>query len=153
MKPMGWTLVVLMLLMNSCSGQSAKSDQKEQVAQPEPQTEIRVNREYDEDGNLIRYDSTYASYYTTIGDNQRLKDSLFFDFRSKLDKQYPFFNRTFMDDLFFEDSLLKYDFYKRDFFSERFRRNMQRLDDLFIEMDSIKNQYFIRPFPEFDEME
>lgn len=49
---------------------------------------------------------------------------------------------------FFEDSLLKYDFYKNDFFHERFMNNMQQMERLFWEMDSIKNKFFMEQFPE-----
>ncbi len=43
---------------------------------------------------------------------------------------------------FFEDSLLKYDFYKKDFFYNRFRNNMERMDSLFRGMDEMKNDFF-----------
>lgn len=145
MKQFVMITAMIMLLMSSCNEQSVEN---EQTKGPEPQTGIKVNREYDEKGNLIRYDSTYAHFYSTITDDKPLKDSLFFAFRSQFNRRYPFLDRPFMDDLFFEDSLLKYDFYKHDFFTERFRRNMQRMDEMFREMDSIKNQYYIRALPE-----
>jgi hypothetical protein len=35
-----------------------------------------------------------------------------------------------------------YDFYKKDFFYDRFRNNMARMDSLFREMDIMKNDFF-----------
>ena len=42
----------------------------------------------------------------------------------------------------------KYDFYKNDFFHERFMNNMQQMERLFWEMDSIENKFFMEQFPE-----
>ena len=61
---------------------------------------------------------------------------------------YSFSTTPYFNDLFFEDSLLKYDFYKNDFFHERFMNNMQQMERLFWEMDSIENKFFMEQFPE-----
>ncbi|GET28955.1 hypothetical protein [Prolixibacter sp. SD074] len=37
----------------------------------------------------------------------------------------------------------KYDFYRKNFFSKRFRNNMEKMDKLFEQMDSLKNNYFL----------
>ena len=47
-----------------------------------------------------------------------------------------------------EDIKVKYDFYKNDFFHERFMNNMQQMERLFWEMDSIENKFFMEQFPE-----
>jgi len=51
--------------ISSCQGQDEKQKGKEKPA-VNPQTNISVNKEYDESGNLIRYDSTYSYYYSNI---------------------------------------------------------------------------------------
>lgn len=67
-----------------------------------PKEDIKVNREYDEQGNLIRFDSTYT--YNWSGDttilNGRFPDKFdrFFDNHSKL-----FNDSSFMSDPFFGD--------------------------------------------------
>ena len=61
--------------------------------------------------------------------------------------RYPFSTKPYFDNLFFQDSLLHYDFYKKDFFYNRFRQNMQQMDRMFWEMDSIKNKFFMEQFP------
>jgi hypothetical protein len=117
-------------------------EKKDNLTKNAPKTDIKVNKEYDEKGNLIRYDSTYSSYYSNILNDTVLEDSIFNKFKSQFNQKYLFSQKSYFNDFFFQDSLLKYDFYKNDFFSERFKNNMQRMDMLFLEMDSMKNYFF-----------
>ncbi|MCF8371167.1 MAG: hypothetical protein K9H64_06080 [Bacteroidales bacterium] len=49
-----------------------------QPQQPnEPKEDIKVNREYDENGNMIRYDSTYTWSWSSNGENESIPDSMF----------------------------------------------------------------------------
>jgi len=146
MKRIGIIAIACMLCFSSCNGQSGK-EKKETADKNAPKTDIKVNKEYDENGNLIRYDSTYSYYYSNILNDSLLGDSIFNDFKSQFNQRYFFSQKPFFNDFFFQDSLLKYDFYKNDFFSKRFNNNMQQMDKLFMEMDSIKNYYFQKQFP------
>lgn len=114
----------------------------------QPIEDIKVNKEYDENGNLIRYDSTYTYYDSNIEGDEIAADSIFNNFRNMFENNYSFSTTPYFNDLFFEDSLLKYDFYKNDFFHERFMNNMQQMERLFWEMDSIENKFFMEQFPE-----
>ncbi len=133
------TLAITMTLL-SCNGQNKSTDKRQKENMP--QTNIKVNKEYDKNGNLIKYDSTYSSYYSNIVSNSKLRDSIFNNFKSKFNQSYSFSNQPFFDKSFFEDSLLGYDFYKKDFFFQRFKNNMDRMDSLFREMDVMKNDFF-----------
>jgi len=113
---------------------------------------IKVVLKYDENGNLIRYDSSYSYYYSNIENDTLLRDSIFDQFRFHFNQKYFFSEEPFFNDLFFQDSLLKFDFYKNDFFSNRFRSNMEHIDRLFNEMDSIKNQFFMDQFKDKPEI-
>ena len=114
----------------------------------QPKEDIKVNKEYDENGNLIRYDSTYTYYYSNIEGDEIVADSIFNNFRNMFENNYSFSTMPYFNDLFFEDSLLKYGFYKNDFFHERFMNNMQQMERLFWEMDSIKNKFSMEQFSE-----
>lgn len=114
----------------------------------QPIEDIKVNKEYDENGNLIRYDSTYTYYDSNIEGDEIAADSIFNNFRNMFENNYSFSTTPYFNDLFFEDSLLKYDFYKNDFFHERFMNNMQQMERLFWEMDSIGNKFSMEQFPE-----
>jgi hypothetical protein len=91
-----------------------KDQQKEQISVT-PQTNIKVNKEYDKNGNIVRYDSTYSYYYSNIKNDTVKQDSIFNLFRNQFNQKYLFSNEPYFNNLFFEDSLLKYDFYKRVF--------------------------------------
>jgi hypothetical protein len=135
--------LAIAITLLSCNGQSKNTDTKE-VKDYKPQTNIKVNREYDSKGNLIRFDSTYSSYYSNINGDTTLRDSIFSRFRNQFNESYFFSDEPFFKDFFFVDSLLKYDFYKKDFFYNRFRDNMQRMDSLFRGMDLMKNDFYNR---------
>ena len=143
----GILALLLSLALFGCNGQTKNEKMAIQTDTIQPKTDIRVNREYDKNGNLIRYDSTYSYYYSNIEGDTVLKDSIFSDFRDYFNGQYGFSEDPFFNDFFFEDSLLHYDFYKKDFFTDRFRRDMGSMDQLFQQMDSIKNVFFYRQFP------
>lgn len=135
---------MLTLFLSSCQAQEAKkkNDKSIDLEKNKPQTNIIVNKEYDEAGNLIRYDSTYSSYYSNIEGDSLMGDSIMKSFRKDLFKHFPMSRSPFFESFFFEDSLADYDFYKNDFFRERYRLNQQRMEELFWEMDSIKNRFF-----------
>ena len=148
MKRISLIVLAFILILSSCNGQSVK-EKKETADKNLPKTDIKVNKEYDKDGNLISYDSTYSYFYSNILNDTILGDSIFSNFKNQFNQQYFFSQKPYFNDFFFQDSLLKYDFYKNDFFSNRFKNNMQQMDKLFMEMDSIKNYYFQQQqFPE-----
>jgi hypothetical protein len=145
--------ITVSLVFSSCNGQGVKKDKNKSftdstlIQANQPKENIIVNKEYDKNGNLIRYDSTYSYYYSNIDGNKVAGDSIFNNFRKMFDTQYPFSKKPYFNNLFFEDSLLHYDFYKKDFFHNRFMQNMKQMDRMFWEMDSIKNKYFMEQFP------
>ncbi|MGQ7869101.1 hypothetical protein [Sunxiuqinia sp. sy24] len=147
MKYIGLSTTLLLFLLSSCSGQP-RSDQMESLDSITPKTDIVVNRQFDENGNLIRYDSTYTQFYNSVEQDSLMADSILNEFKDRFNLQYPFSDRSYFNDFFFQDSLLQYDFYKKNFFYERFQNNMKRMDSLFQEMDSMKNRFFMDQFPQ-----
>lgn len=107
-----------------------------------PQTKIIVNKEYDENGNLISFDSSYSYFYTNVNQDSTFGDSSYTLFQEDFFNSFFKIQKSFLNDIFFEDSLLNYDFYKDDFFSQRFRFNHERFDKLYHNMDSLKNNFF-----------
>jgi hypothetical protein len=136
--------MIVSLALLSCHGQT--QDSKNEIAKDTtlPQTSIKVKKQYDQHGNVIGYDSTYSSYYSNIKGDTVMRDSIFNKFKNSFNENYFFSNEPYFKDFFFADSLLKYDFYKKDFFYNRFRDNMQRMDSLFRGMDVMKNDFFSR---------
>lgn len=138
--------IALSITLMSCNGQTGKQKDSNEKLAEKPQTNIKVERKYDDKGNLMGYDSSYSYYYSNVKDNKKLRDSIFNNFRNMMNDKYFFSRSPFFNDLFFEDSLLKYDFYRKDFFLNRFRNNMRRMDSLFLGMDSLKNRFFSKQF-------
>jgi len=124
----------------NCNGQIAENGTDK--GKKSPQTNIEVNKEYDEQGNLIRYDSTYSYSYSTFDNDSIPADSIFNMFRDHFNHQYGFSDDPFFKDFFFPDSLMKDQFFNHDFFMKHFRDNMKQMDDLFQEMDSVKNDFY-----------
>lgn len=147
------SLVLFAFALTSCNGQNNdKTNNRDTTAisQTKPKTDIKVNKEYDKDGNLVRFDSTYSYYYSNIENDTILADSIFNSFRKNFNEQFNFYNDPFFNELFFQDSLIKYDFYRKDFFDKRFRYNQEHINKLFFEMDSLKNLFFNKQFKEPD---
>lgn len=138
-------LLAVVFTFSSCTGQ--EKEKKENESQPK--TNVVVNKEYDDNGNLIKYDSTYSYYYSNIEKDTFLMDSILNDFKGHFNENFYFSNRPYFNDLFFDDSLMGYDFYKSNFFLNRYKTNMERMQNLFMEMDSIKNKFFKNQFNEF----
>ena len=138
--------IALSVALVGCNGQTGNYKNEGRKITGNPRTSIKVDKKYDDKGNLIKYDSTYSYYYSNLNDNKNLRDSIFNNFRNTLGKKYSFSRDRYFNSLFFEDSLLKYDFYRKDFFLNRFRSNMMQMDSLFRGMDSVKNEFFNKQF-------
>lgn len=74
--------------------------QNSKTPQNTPREDIKVNREYDEKGNLIRFDSIYS--YSFSGDTT-LQDFDFGDFPSNFGSAFNFFSDSTFNDSFFKD--------------------------------------------------
>jgi hypothetical protein len=145
MKRMYLIAVAMLIGVVGCNGQTKhEGDSKE--SSNNPQTNIKVNKEYDKNGNIVRYDSTYSYYYSNVRNNRNMMDSIFNNFKSRFNQKYSFSEDPYFNRFFFQDSLLKYDFYKKDFFLNRFKENMRRMDSLFWGMDAFKNDFFRKQF-------
>ncbi len=137
-------ILMALSITAGCSGQQQKP--VENTVAPDssinaPQTDIKVKREYDENGNLIRYDSVYTSYYSSSGDSIQIEQFLQnmekqfnqswpfkYDFFTGYDSNFDsiinqyFYNNPFFDDPFFNSP----GFYGHDLFHKRW----QQIDSL-----------------------
>jgi hypothetical protein len=138
-------------LLASCSAQSENENKTTDNASSnknEPQENITINKTFDENGNLIQYDSTYTYFYSNIEGKPEIADSIFGEFRKEFNTQYPFLSTPFFDDYFFDEAFLQKHFYMEDFFSNSFKENLESMNKLFMNMDSMKNQFFENQFPQ-----
>jgi len=102
--------------------------------QSQPDVNIKVTTEYDESGNVIRYDSTYS--YSYSGNNLSMFDSIYRNFYPDFQmNSMNFSSHRFMNEPFFSDP--NFPFGSNLFFQD------------FFESDSMLLQ-FIDPFGEFN---
>jgi len=141
--------IIAFLSLSGCNAQSAPKDDKKEkndTLKVQPDVNIKVNKEYDENGNLIGYDSTYTYVYSNIKGNIQLRDSIFNEFMKHFNDHFGISDDPFFNNFFFTDSLLQYDFYKKDFFHNRFNDNLDLIDKMLKEMDSLKNEFYKKQF-------
>jgi hypothetical protein len=149
-RPLWGFLIILPILFSSCNEKSNGQDGaelKKEKLQPQdstnkPQVNIKVNKHYDDKGNVIGFDSTYTSFYSNVqGDTARM-DSLMhsFDHYFKRD-HFSLFNDE-LNRMFFNDSLRYPDFFHKDFFMKRYELNDHYFRDMMERMDSIKNRFY-----------
>lgn len=115
-----------------------------------PKINIKVNKQFDNKGHLIKYDSTYTYVYVNPqGKNMQLENKkIYNEFKTHFDKNYPAFFNHKTNDVFFNDSLFQYDFYNEDYFIKRFRMNSRIFNQMFKEMDSMKNEFLKKSYPQ-----
>ncbi|MBS1548046.1 MAG: hypothetical protein JST38_04280 [Bacteroidetes bacterium] len=151
-----WAVAVAALTIASaaCNAQNKKSEKSPartaDAALPvdSPKVNVRVNKVYDDQGNLVRYDSTYTSVYNGMGGDSLRMDSLMQQFMGQFNGPGGMgMMGPGMNNLFFNDSLLGYDFFHNDFFQKRMELNQRYMQDMMQRMDSLKNQFFIEPPP------
>jgi hypothetical protein len=141
--------VVVLFIFTSCHEKTKGQDRPLSKAKPhvvdslnKPKINIRVNRHYDDKGNITGFDSTYSSYYSNIGHDTIAMDTLINRFDNYFRKSHSLlFDRQF-NNLFFQDSLLYPDFFHKDFFQKRYELNTPYLRDMMQRMDSVKNSFY-----------
>ena len=147
---LAWTAI--MLNLSACNGQpttDGKTASADTLAanSDTPQVDVRVNKQYDEHGNLIAYDSSYTSVYQSRSGDAAFMDSVFKDFMPGFGMQYPFLNDPGFNALFFPDSSFHRDFFNYDFFQKRMEMNQRYMQRMMEQMDSLKNHHFLHPAP------
>ena len=155
MKKIG-ILLVCTLLALSCSAQDKEKDkvikEKAEQAGEVPGGTWKVDKEFDENGNLIRYDSIYS--WSSSGEMNNLddldKDSTLQSFRSKFYRQFSNIDRDRFGDMFGEDSLFTRHFFNEDFFDSDFGQDFMDIDRIRERMEAMQRRLLNRYAPEVE---
>lgn len=119
-----------------------------------PKIDIKVEREYDDNGNIIRFDSSYSYLYVdSINNfNESYMDSIFNSFR-------PYFFNNGRDiiqnpfyDFFDNDTLYHQHFFDDDYFIQQFNNQMFQFKEMIEEMDSLRNMFLKEFYPEYPKL-
>ncbi|NVN94501.1 MAG: hypothetical protein HXX18_04360 [Bacteroidetes bacterium] len=88
-------------------------DKNDSISVSQPKVDIKVNKKYDEKGNLIQYDSSYSIIYSSPNTDVQFfnfeNDSLFTRFKNKMGEN-DFFNNDFFNN--FPEFGLNQDFFQ-----------------------------------------
>ncbi|MCK3684858.1 hypothetical protein [Maribellus sp. YY47] len=149
--------IVVALFTLGCSAQDqpekgGKKLSEKKDAKNKPEEHWTVNKEVDENGNVISYDSTYTwSYTNTEGDSVNVDvDSMMQSFESFFNKKMPsVWGESLMNPMF-GDSLLSRDFFSDNYFHDRFENDFFDVDKMFQRMDSLRESFFKQALPELE---
>jgi hypothetical protein len=140
----------LLMSMQACNSQTNKAITPEHTKSGiayndslnKPNVNVKVNKEFDEKGNLTRYDSSYSYSYIYRGGkasgNGNARPDGFMDMPS-FD---PFGTKG---NVLTNDSLFRSLFFNDDFFKRQPELNQLFFDRLYPNMDSLRNSYFNWP--------
>ncbi|WP_157957324.1 hypothetical protein [Winogradskyella tangerina] len=146
-----YLLLLMAFLSLSCNSQedeqkkskiSEKADNKENVI---PKGSWKVNKEFDENGNLTRIDSVYS--WSSSGSLKDIDaDSIFNKLQSKFEKRLSMSHFPRYSGFMKHDSIMKQffsdDFLKDDFFSSGMPLGMPNMDDMMKRMEAMRQQFF-----------
>lgn len=135
-------LLVFFSTLSSCNSQDLKhKDNKDE--KKKPHEEVTVNRKYDEQGNLIEFDSTYTSYYSTYEGDTLNVNTLLNDFPAFFNKEFlNLHSKNMFNPFFYQESILNSHFFHDDFFEHQFISQNEEMLKMIQKMDSIKNSFF-----------
>ncbi|NNC69762.1 MAG: hypothetical protein HKN90_02955, partial [Flavobacteriaceae bacterium] len=87
-------------------------------------------------------DSTYSSFYSNIRNDSILEKKIFNTFKNNFNNRFHSFDSLFIDDFFNDDPFKLHDFYTDEFFQNNLKLHQKRMQDIFREMDSVKNKFY-----------
>ncbi len=139
-------VLLVLLSLGSCKGQEKDQNPEKETTNDtivKPKGQWNVTREYDELGNLIKYDSVYSWYYSNReGDSLRVNlDSIMDNFKRYFgEMEAPSLRRDFS---YFPkaDSLMMKDFFSEDYFFRNWERHHPEMQQFMKRMDSIRNRF------------
>lgn len=140
MKSKTWIIAAFVFLpFTSCQSQQAKKGEvnRDKI---KPHEEVKVNKKYDDNGNLIAFDSVYTSYYSNIEGDTLFNDSIMGNFQMYFN--HALNNNFSLDEMFTPDIGNQPDFFSSDFFEQRFLEQNQEMLNMMQKMDSLKNEFF-----------
>ncbi|MDO6516633.1 hypothetical protein [Zobellia uliginosa] len=138
--------LLLSLLNLGCNAQESKdiAEHKEAEKQinEEPKGTWKVNKEFDENGNLIRFDSIYSWSSGNLEDLAALdKDSTLQQMRSKFYSRFSHFDQKGFEDVFGPDSLFTKHFFNDEFFKSPFGKDFFDLDAWHKQMENRQKEF------------
>lgn len=131
--------------ISSCSGQEkrviSKADtNKDSISKP--QVTYRVNKKFDDKGNMISYDSSYVWSYSSDGIRHNTEsDSIIKVFRKHFDSSFPSaFSNSFGVPVR-NDSFFYRDFASPDYFMQKWKQHYLNMENMMRRIDTLRNSF------------
>jgi hypothetical protein len=145
------SVCLLLLVAAGCDAQTEKPKKTLQAGDTaaQPKARWKVNKKYDDKGNLIAYDSTYTWTYSGKGgqDIPIEVDSVMNAFRKRFNSTFPsMFNNSFGSPVW-NDSLFFNDFLRHDYFIQRYNQRFFDMEGMMRSMDSVRNNFLQENYP------
>ncbi|WP_271855659.1 hypothetical protein [Patiriisocius marinus] len=142
-----YTLIALGAI--SCNGQKAdqlaqnKNDNTLIKKAEQPEGTWKVAKEFDEHGNLVKYDSIYSWSSSTNMDalNPQDRDSLMEQLKARFYTNFSMFEDQGFKPIFSQDSLFNNRFFNDDFFDSNFGEDFMNLDKMRQQMLERQKQF------------
>lgn len=144
------------LLSIACKGQENDDKKAEKIENQttlseKPKGSWKVDKQFDEYGNLIRYDSIYSWSSNNNYNDLSLtdKDSLLQSFKSKFFTNFSVFENEGFENIFSQDSLFSEHFFNDDFFEGSFGKDFMEIDKLRQQMMTRQKKFLEKYQSEF----
>ena len=143
--------LIATIFVTSCNSQNNKTTRNNEAntnkindSLTQPKESWKVNKEVDEDGNIIRYDSIYT--WSSSGPIKATdNDSLLQRMQTMLNKRFSMLQSP-ISGFAEQDSVMKQffgdDFFKDDFFSQGLNPRFPNMDDMIKRMEAMRQQFF-----------
>ena len=148
-------LLFLVTILNlSCSAQEkeiAKENTDITIQKKEPNGTWKVDKEFDENGNMIRYDSIYS--WSSLDRNDfanQDSNSLLQSFRSQFYRNFSRMDNQGFEDMFSPDSIFTKRFFNNDFFTSEFGEDFMDIDRMHKEMEQMQHRFLKKYQSEFE---
>jgi hypothetical protein len=144
-------LLITALVMFNCKGQTSASasganDSPERIARkekPNPDIQVRVNKTFDEKGNVIGYDSTYSYVYNYSDSNMNTaqEDSTISEFKNNFPENFRMnIDRGFDNDPLLNDPALSFRNSGSNDFIQQFKAEIAEFEQTLARLDSLNRQ-------------
>lgn len=145
--------LLLILFITGCNSQEKNKQQTK--SQENDSTSIKpkeawdVKKEYDEQGNLIKYDSIYSWAYSNIkGDSLRVNlDSIMDSFKIYFGENRPIKWKEGFSYFPENDTIFMNDFFNHNFFYNKWDNQQNEIEGLLKKMDSSRNDFLKKYYP------
>ena len=156
-----YSLILMSALLSvGCNGQKNEAKQAEikesnEKVVEQPKGTWKVDKEFDENGNLIKYDSIYSwSSSSQFDDLSSLdRDSLMQSFKSRFFTNFSEFENQGFEDIFSQDSLFSKRFFNDDFFGSDFGKDYMDIDEFTQQMIERQKRFLEKYQSEFNKPE